>query len=86
MRPSLCRTYYPVVLSDWWMDDWISKALAPPRAIRRPLSYPSCQDVAAPQHSCWDTSAPYGTPQLPINDVEAAQLCTEPAQRARALR
>ena len=19
------QTYYPVVLTDWWMDDWISK-------------------------------------------------------------
>lgn len=26
---NIFQTYYPVVFSDWWMDDWISKAPAP---------------------------------------------------------
>lgn len=43
------QTYYPVVLTDWWMDDWISKVY--PRG-----NYGRHQDVAVSHHT-WMTGS-----------------------------
>lgn len=44
---NIFQTYYPVVFSDWWMDDWISKVYPRDNTLRHP--------AVAVSHHTWMT-------------------------------